>query len=110
MAIKLLEGEHEIKKGKANKFNFFMSKGGHLMLTNQRLIFLDHSLNFTSGTAPIELKNIMSVDKAVTWTIYMIILPIPNGIKIRTQDGQLHKYTVFGRKKWIQAIADAMNA
>ncbi len=88
----------------------FLSKGGKLLLSNKRLLFLDHGLNLTAGGVSIELKDIMSVDTALTVSIFMLLIPVPNAIKVRTQDGLVHRFTVFGRKKWVEDISKAMNS
>ena len=108
MDIKLLDGEQQIRQGKANTSTLIGGKGGNLILTNQRLIFLSHGLNLTQGGASIELKNIMSVSPAFTVSIFFPI-PIPNSIKIRTQDGKVHKFVVTKRQEWISQITNEMN-
>ena len=108
MDIKLLDGENQIRQGKANTSTLIGGKGGSLILTNQRLIFLSHGLNLTQGGTNIELKNIMSVSPAFTVSIFFPI-PIPNSIKIRTQDGKVHKFVVTKRQEWISQITNEMN-
>ena len=108
IGIKLLEGEKEIREGKANKTGLWGSSGGKLILTNQRLLFVDHGFNIQQGGAAINLKDIMSVDLAITFLIIMPI-PMPTSIKIRTQDGSISKFIVTKRKEWVDAITNAMN-
>jgi hypothetical protein len=108
MGLKLLEGEKQIMEGKANKSGWYGSRGGKLILTNQRLLFVDHGFNIRQGGDVINLKDIMSVDTAITFLLALPI-PMPTSIKVRTQDGKVSKYIVFKRKGWVTAITNAMN-
>jgi hypothetical protein len=109
MGLKLLESEKQIMEGKANKSRWYGSRGGKLILTNQRLLFVDHGFNIRQGGDVINLKDIMSVDTAITFLLALPI-PMPTSIKVRTQDGKVSKYIVFKRKGWVTAITNAMNA
>ena len=79
-----------------------------VFFTSGKMIFLSHGLNLTQGGASIELKNIMSVSPAFTVSIFFPI-PIPNSIKIRMQDGKVHKFVVTKKQEWISQITNEMN-
>ena len=107
MQINFREGESQIREGKANKTSLFWATGGKLILTNQRLLFLGHGMNLGKRGLVLELKDIFSVEKGVTFSIFLPI-PIPNAIRIHTQDGTVHKFTVTKRGEWIEAISNAL--
>ena len=44
--LELKQGKHLLLEGIANKWHTFGSTGGKLYLTNQRLVFIAHALNF----------------------------------------------------------------
>lgn len=105
--IRLNEGETIIKEGKANRARFaLISQSGNLILTNQRLVFVGHGMNIGEGTVAIKLADILRYKKAVA----LLLMPIPNAFKVTDQNGKTHKFIVFGRGKWIRAIADALKS
>jgi hypothetical protein len=108
MGLKFLDGEKQIMEGKANKSGWYGSRGGKLILTNQRLLFVDHGFNIRQGGDAISLKDIMSVEPSITFLLVMPI-PMPTSIKIRTQSGSVNKYIVTKRKKWVEEITKVMN-
>jgi hypothetical protein len=106
----LRSNEVIIKKGKANSFTAFLARGGHLAVTNQRVLWKGHTLNLGIGTQSeaIELEDIAAYGKCFTMLIYSLFLPIPNAIYISTKSGEKYKYTVFGRKIWIDTLEKAI--
>lgn len=108
MNFKLLDGEKIIKEGKANKTNLVNAQGGKLYLTNKRLVFVGHGKNIGEGTMAINLPDVLTFGKASTLTIFCPI-PIPNAIKVVLSNGKKVKFTVYGRKKWLQEITSAIN-
>jgi len=107
MQLNLREGENQVREGKANKTSLFWASGGKLILTNERLLFLGHGMNLTQGGLVLELKDVFNVEKGITFSIIAPI-PIPNAIKISTQDGTVYKFTVTKRAEWIEAISKAL--
>lgn len=104
--LRLNPGETIIKEGKANRTRFaLISQGGKLLLTNERLVFVGHGMNIGDGTISIKLGDILRTKKSVAFWM----LPIPNAIRITNEQGKTHKFVVIGRKKWIQAIAEALH-
>ena len=104
MQLNLRGGESQVRVGKANKTSLFWASGGKLILTNQRLLFLGHGMNLGKRGLVLELKDVFSVEKGITFSIFAPI-PIPNAIKIHGQDGTVHKFTVTKRGEWIEAIS-----
>jgi hypothetical protein len=102
-----LKAEEIIKKqGSANLQKDWESVGGHLYLTNKRLIFESHAFNVQAGTTIIELDSITTVTKC--WTLFLNSIRIsPNSILVDTKDGRQFKFVLYNRGKWITAIGDA---
>jgi len=103
MKTDLAEGETVVKEGRANLQRGAETVGGHVYLTDRRLIFESHRLNFQSGSTAIDLRDVTGVSK--TWTKFLNVVPLaPNSISISTTDGSEHRLVCFGRSAWIAAI------
>jgi len=101
--IQLTANEKIIKSGPANFQKGIEQVGGKLYLTNDRIVFESHKLNFQSGTTQIKLEDISSVKKS--WTKFLGFIPLaPNSIKISTKEGEKFRFALDGRSKWITAI------
>jgi len=101
--IQLIANEKIIKSGPANFQKGIEQVGGKLYLTNDRIVFESHKLNFQSGTTQIKLEDISSVKKS--WTKFLGFIPlVPNSIKISTKEGKRFRFVLYGRSKWISAI------
>lgn len=98
MDITLQEGEEIIKEGVANHFQGIESVGGRLFLTNQRVFFKSHSLNIQTHEQSIPYSEIKSTGKRNT------LLIVPNGMYIELLNGNIEKYVLFERSKWIKEI------
>ena len=97
-------GEQIQMEGPANKQQFLgINKGGRLILTNQRLVFLAHALNLGSKFDEIPFSQI-----AVSGKTLNIFCPSPNMIKVITLDGKSHQFVVSGKQKaeWLQKISE----
>lgn len=110
MDIKLQEGEKIIKKGGANLSTILQGKGGHLYLTNQRLVFIGHGMNIGKDKFEIDLSDVQYVEKAPTVSLWLLFIPIPNAIKVGTNNGRITKFTVTNRKDWIEKINNTIKA
>jgi hypothetical protein len=105
MKTQLRGDEHLIKEAPANFEKGVEAVGGRIWLTNQRLIFESHGLNFQTGTVQIPLAAIQSVKTG--WTRLAGLIPmVPNALEVITQDNSTYRFTMYGRKEWIQAIAE----
>lgn len=102
MKIQLQQNENIIKEGAANHFKGVESVGGKLFLTNQRLFFKSHSINFQPHELSILYKEIKSVGKRNT------LLIVPNGMYIELKDGSIENFVVWSRRKWIEEIEQKM--
>ncbi len=82
----------------ANLFAGIMAVGGRLKITNQRLIFKPHALNFQKKTLDIPLKQIQDVQPINTLGV------IPNGVHVKLVSGEEYKLVVWKRKGLIELI------
>ena len=101
MDIQLAEGEVILKEGPANHFMGVESVGGKLYLTNLRLFFKSHRLNFQTHEASYRLEDIVSVKPRNTLGF------IPNGMAVVVKDKGEQKFVVYGRKDWMKKILNA---
>lgn len=91
-------------EGPANKQQFLgANKGGWLILTDQRLVFIAHAINVGSKFDEIPLSQI-----AVSGNTLNIFCPTPNMIQVTTLDGENHQFVVSGKQKdkWTQIISE----
>jgi alpha-acetolactate decarboxylase len=88
--------ENIIKKGAANWFHGFGSKGGHLILTDKTLYFEGHKVNVGQKEYEVELSNITSVSTG-----------FPNNLIVKTTSGT-EKFVVNGKKEWVALIEKQM--
>lgn len=99
----LMPGEQVIMMGAANKRQAggIASKGGHLYLTNKRLVFKAHAFNLGSSFDEIPFSKI-----AFTGNTLNLLMPTPNMIRVITTDGVNHGFIVTGKQKeqWKQKI------
>lgn len=108
MKTNLSQGEHVIKQGAANLQRGLETVGGKLYLTNERLIFEAHKINFQSNATEIGLEDIDSLAKS--WTKFLGKLPImPNSISVYTKENKEYRFVLFGRKAWIVAMSKNIN-
>jgi hypothetical protein len=106
MQTPIFEDEKLIKKGMASLQKGLETVGGHLYLTNNRLIFESHSFNIQTGVTQVELNEIMGMRKGTT--MFLGILPtVPNAFVVTTEDGSEYRFTVWKRKLWMAAIKQA---
>ncbi len=97
----LFRGEDLVKEGGANHFRNVEAVGGWIYLTDQRLLFRSHSINVQRHELSIPLQKITEANPCMTFGI------IPNGLKIRTIDGNTEKFVVEDRKDWVKKILEA---
>src|SRR3954451_16880617 len=99
----LQPGEALIKESRANLQRGIESVGGHLYLTDRRLIFESHRFNVQAGATEIPLGDITGVRKV--WTTFLGAIPLPpNSIAVTTAGGQEHRIVCSKRDEWIAAI------
>jgi len=102
VAMPLQPGEQILHEGMANHCLGKEYRGGWLRLTNQRLAFRPHALNFQTGILDLKLDDIASSQAVLTKDI------IPNGLKVHTRQGADEYFVVYGRKRWRDEIQKAI--
>lgn len=98
MRLKLKNEEKVIKEGPANHVKGIEVVGGKLYLTNNRIIFLSHDMNYQSHLLSVPYTEIVHVDTRNTMLI------IPNGFYIQKRDNSIEKFVTYGREEWIRVI------
>lgn len=107
MKTELLADETVTKSGAANLQRGAETVGGKLYLTNRRLIFEAHSLNFQSGTTIVPLQEISETTPC--WTRFLNLIPVaPNSLAVASS-GTEKRFVLFGRKAWKIAIDEQRN-
>lgn len=103
----LMPNEQIIMEGAANKRQAggLASKGGHLYLTNKRLVFKAHAFNLGSSFDEIPFSKI-----AFTGNTLNLLMPTPNMIRVNTTDSKNHGFIVTGKQKeqWKQKISEVV--
>lgn len=109
METKLIENEKIVKEGFANIMRGIEAVGGKLFLTNFRLIFEPHPINFQTE---LEITNINDIKKInMIWTRVFGILPlVPNSFELELQNDNKLRFVVNGRRKWIKAIEEVLDS
>jgi len=97
VSFELRNSEMIIKEGPASYFVGLGTIGGKLYLTNERLLFFPHKLNYSTKNSEIEISDISNVMKKK-------IFLSAHGLKIILSDNRNEEFLVYGRKKWISAI------
>jgi len=103
MKTPLRPGETLVRQGGANLQRKLETVGGHLYLTNERLVFESHRFNIQQGPEELELAQVQSTEKA--WTKFLNVIPLfPNSLAVTLREGAEFRFVVFGRGAWQQAI------
>jgi hypothetical protein len=96
----LEENERILYEGSASHAAGGKKVGGHLYLTNQRLIFRSNIFNVNALEWHIFLEDVLEVTPSLALGF------VPNEISVKTKDG-VDKFIVFERNKWLKLIQDA---
>jgi len=108
MKTELRPSEMLVRKGAANLQRGIETVGGQLYLTNQRLIFEAHAINFQSKPTEIEVCDIRYTD--TVWTKFLGLIPLfPNSLAVHAQQSDPLRFVLFGRKSWSQSIETVMS-
>jgi GRAM domain len=106
MHTSLNPGETVVREARANLQRGVESVGGHLYLTDQRLIFESHRFNVQRGATIVPLSDVVEVEPI--WTRFLGVLPtFPNSIRVRMRDGEDQRIVCSKRGEWIAAIEQA---
>ena len=92
------DNETIILKKQANHLTNSVGIGGHLCLTDKRLIFKSYSSDTDNDTWTVNLSEISSVEKFKTLGL------VNNGIKIITKQKVTERFVVDKQKQWLQSI------
>tara|TARA_B100000963_G_scaffold56823_1_gene44856 strand:- start:1976 stop:2302 length:327 start_codon:yes stop_codon:yes gene_type:complete len=107
MKTKLNDFEELVKKGPGNLQKGVETVGGFLYLTNQRLIFEAHAINFQGGYTLIDLSNVESTEKC--WTKFLNVIPLmPNSLAVHTKSGEEYRFVLFRRSAWQEKINERL--
>jgi GRAM domain len=109
MQTSLQPNETIVREGRANLQKGLETVGGRLYLTNQRLIFEAHKVNFQAGTTEVLLSTVRSLHPS--WTKFLGFIPVfPNSLSVITHNGQEFAFVLNGRATWQIAIAAQLPA
>lgn len=103
MDMTLLPNEHILHQGFAYHFPEMIGFTGHLVLTNQRLYFETHPLNFKRYAFLVRLSDVADV------VLQNRLVIFPNGMNIRLHQGSTHRFAVWNRRKWKRLIEQALS-
>lgn len=109
--LELLPGEQLLMQGPANKWQTFGSKGGKLYLTNQRIVFKAHALNFGSKFDAYHLTDIQ-VQGNTLHIFTSSNAGFSANITFYTRLGEKLSFVVTNKQRdaWIQGITYAVTA
>lgn len=110
MDFLLRPGEQILMSGMANKWQKVGNKGGKLFLTNQRLVFKAHALNFGSKFDEYNLTDIRTNGGAVQISVTSYLVSF--NITLYTKYGEDLSFVVTRGQKdeWVQKISAAVAA
>jgi hypothetical protein len=98
-AIGTMSDETILFETPANHFKGMEGVGGKLHLTNLRLVFKSHKLNFQNHELSIKLTDIESVDQ------YKTLGLVNNGLSVITIDHNKEKFVVEEVGKWLEYLS-----
>ena len=90
-----------IHQGPCNLFRDIEVSGGMLYLTNERLIFIPHSLNLNRKNQELEIENIINLKKVKT-------LWADNGLIVELTNLKKYRLVLDNREKWESEIGNLM--
>ena len=104
----LRQGERLLMSGAANKWQTIGSKGGKLLLTNQRIVFQAHAFNFGSNFDEYELSEIQTQGNTVNIKTTSNLVSF--NISFYTKSGEKLSFVVTRSQKneWIRQITAAV--
>lgn len=84
-----------VRRGQANRLLPGVAIGGHLLLTDRRLIFQPHRLNFVRGQTQRPLSEIARLERFGLLRF---------GVAVTFRDGTTEKYRLFRGEQWMRLI------
>ena len=101
--IELFTGETLLHQGPANHYVDNEAVGGWVYLTNKRILFVSHNLNYFIHNWEAPLSEVVGVSLCKTMKV------IPNGLVLHTTQGD-RTYVVEKRKRWQREINKALKS
>jgi hypothetical protein len=98
MNLELFPGEVIERQGPANHKLGAEYRGGWLFLTDNRLVFRPHVVNFQKEPVDLDRKAVIEVRPVATLGL------VPNGLLVVSKDGREDRFVVSRRKAWVEAI------
>lgn len=92
------ESEKVVGKFGVSLFRKGEAIGGRVILTNQRLLFEAHGMNFQRDPQDLSLANVVGLVTFQSWGIF------PNGVILKYRSGEECKLIMFNRKQFIDSI------
>ena len=92
------DNETILLKKQANRLTNSAGIGGHLCLTNKKLIFKSYSSDANNHEWTLNLSDISGVEKFRTLGL------VNNGIKIITKEKIVERFVVDKQNQWLQSI------
>lgn len=96
------ESEQLLGKFAANLFRGMEGVGGRILVTDRRVLFEAHALNFQREPLSLDIADIAEVRLTRTAGL------IPNGLTIRTRAGDEHVFVVYARNRIRDLILEQM--
>lgn len=93
------KGKEEIFNVPANLFKGWEGVGGRLVITEEKLVFTPHKINFQTKPVEITVDTIVEVGKRNTLKL------VPNGFYIKNLEGIECKFVVSGRNRIIAYLS-----
>jgi len=87
-----------------NHFKGLEGVGGKLFVTDQRLVFKSHDFNFQTHQLDLNYEDIASIELSNTLGL------VPNGLTIKTKQGQVERFVIWRRKAVKQKVKEKMAA
>ncbi|MBO5439702.1 MAG: PH domain-containing protein [Clostridia bacterium] len=108
--LDLRPGERLLMSGAANKWQTVGSKGGKLFLTDQRIVFKAHAINFGSKFDEYELSEIATQGNTVNIKTTSNLISF--NITFYTKSGEKLSFVVTRSQKneWIREITEAITS
>jgi len=108
MKTALQAGEVVLRVGPANLARGWEAAGGHLTLTNQRLVFEAHRLNVQAYATLIDLSAVTGLE--LCWTKLFNLIPLaPNSLAVHTAGAEF-RFVLHEREAWRRDIDAARGA
>lgn len=100
----LEQNEQLLYSSYANHFEHTVRMTGKLFVTNMRLFFTTHPLNFKQYELSIPFENIVSV------TLRNNLKFLSHGFELELKNGHVHQFVVWRRRHWVGLISKQLKS